>query len=69
MRHLGDLVARSYEGAVSWVDRVAVFHRAVELLDPVIRRVLTEADAAFLDNTGEITRRCVEQGDGSVGEH
>jgi hypothetical protein len=69
MRHLADLVARRYEGAVSWVDRVAVFHRAVELLDPVIWRVLAEADAAFLDNTGEITRRGVEQDDGSVGEH
>jgi hypothetical protein len=69
MRHLADLVAHSYEGAVSWVDRVAVFRRAVELLDPVVRRVFAEADAAFLDDTGEITRRSVEQGDGSVGEH
>jgi hypothetical protein len=69
MRHLADLVAHSYEGAVSWVDRVAVFRRAVELLDPVVRRVFAEADAAFLDGTGEITRRSVEQGDGSLGEH
>jgi len=66
MRHLDDLVARRYEGAASWVDRVAVFQRAVELLDPVVRGVFAEADAAFLENTGEITRRSVEDSDGSV---
>jgi hypothetical protein len=69
MRHLADLVARRYEGAVSWADRVAVFHRAVELLDPVVRGVFTEADATFLEHTGKITRHSVEDSDGSVGEH
>ena len=69
MRHLADLVRRSYEGAQSWPDRLAVFHRAVQLLDSVVRDVFAEADALFLENTGEITRRSVEQGDGSVGEH
>jgi hypothetical protein len=69
MRHLADLVARRYEGAESWTDRVGVFRRAVELLDPVVRGVFAEADATFLENTGEVTRYSVEQGDGSVGEH
>ncbi len=69
MRHLADLVARSYEGAASWPDRLAVFHRAVELLDPVVRAVFAEANTTFLENTGEITRRSTEQDDGSVGEH
>jgi hypothetical protein len=68
LRHLADLVARSYEGATSWPDRLSVFHRAVEFLDPVVRRVFAEADAIFLETTGEINRRRVEQGDGSVGE-
>ncbi|MGH3824548.1 MAG: hypothetical protein ACRDRA_17200 [Pseudonocardiaceae bacterium] len=68
MRHLADLVARSYEGATSWPDRLTVFHRAVQLLDPVVRGVLAEADKMFLENTGEITRYRVEQEDGSVGE-
>jgi hypothetical protein len=68
MRHLDDLVARRYEGAESWVDRVAVFDRAVELLDPIVRGVFAEADAAFLENTGEITRHRDEDSDGSVGE-
>jgi hypothetical protein len=69
MRHLADLVARRYEGAASWADRVAVFQRAVELLDPVVRGVLAEADEMFLEHTGEITRHSVEDSDGSVGEH
>ncbi len=69
MRHLADLVARRYEGAESWGDRVGVFWRAVELVDPVVRGVLAEADAMFLERTGEISRYCVEQDDGSVGEH
>ncbi len=45
MRHLADLAARSYEGAKSWPDRLTVFHRAVQLLDPVVRGVLAEVDA------------------------
>ena len=69
MRHLADLVARGYEGAESWPDRLAVYRRAVELLDPVVRRVLAEADTTFLEGTGEIARRSVEHHDGSVGEH
>ena len=69
MRHLADLAARSYEGAESWPDRLAVYRRAVELLDPVVRGVRAEADTTLLENTGEISRHSVEQGDGSVGEH
>jgi hypothetical protein len=69
MRHLDDLVARRYEGAESWVDRVAVFDRAVELLDPVVREVFTEANTTFLEGTGNVTRYSVEDSDGSVGEH
>ncbi|MGH3872757.1 MAG: hypothetical protein ACRDSR_14830 [Pseudonocardiaceae bacterium] len=69
LRHLADLAARSYEGATSWPDRLAVFHRAVQLLDPVIRGVFAEADATFLETTGEISRHGVETDDGSVGEH
>ena len=69
MRHLADLVARRYEGAESWADRVGVFWRAVELLDPVVRGVLAEADAMFLEHTGEIRRYSAEEQDGSVGAH
>ena len=69
MRHLADLVERRYEGAQSWPERLAVFHRAVQLLDPVVRNVFAEADEMFLENTGEIIRYGTEQDDGSVGEH
>ena len=69
MRHLADLVTRSYEGAESWSDRLALFRRAVELLDPVVRDAFADANATFLEHTGEISRRSVEQDDGSVGEH
>ncbi len=69
LRHLTDLATRSYESARSWPDRVAVFRRAVQLLDPVVRGVFTEADATFLEGTGDISRRSAEQDDGSVAEH
>jgi hypothetical protein len=65
-RHLDDLVARRYEGAESWPDRRALFQRAAELLDPLVRRVLAETDETFLESTGEITTREVEHDDGSV---
>ncbi|HET9254611.1 MAG TPA: hypothetical protein VFO16_05340 [Pseudonocardiaceae bacterium] len=68
LRHLADLVARRYEGAESWADRVAVFRRAVQLLDPVIRGVLAEANAMFLEDTGEVSQHQLEHEDGSVGE-
>jgi hypothetical protein len=69
LRHLADLVARGYEGAASWPDRLAVFHHAAELLDPVVRAVFAEADALFLEHTGDVTRRSSQAEDGSVGEH
>ena len=69
LRHLADLVARSYEGAETWPDRLAVFGRAVDLLDPVVRGILDRANVAFLESTGEITRGSAEDDDGSVWEH
>jgi hypothetical protein len=68
MRHLADLVARRYEGTESWPERRALFHRAAELLDPLVRRALRETNDTFLESTGEITTRCVEHDDGSVEE-
>ncbi|MGH4019411.1 MAG: hypothetical protein ACRDT0_09290 [Pseudonocardiaceae bacterium] len=69
LRHVADLVSRSYEGAESWPDRLALFHQAVELIDPLVRRVLDETDATFLEATGETTARTVEHDDGSVAAH
>ena len=69
LRHLDDLVQRSFEGATSWPDRLALFHRAVDLLDPVVRNAFADADTMFLEGTGKVTRRSVEDDDGSVAEH
>lgn len=63
-RHLDDLRTRTCEGADNWTERVAYFERAVELLDPVARRVLHETDAAFLDGSGEITHHAGEEQNG-----
>jgi hypothetical protein len=60
-RHLDDLRLRSYEGAGPQAERVELFGRAVELLDPVVRRVLEETDAAFLDGSGEVRRQPLGQ--------
>ncbi|MDQ3600710.1 MAG: hypothetical protein M3408_05590 [Actinomycetota bacterium] len=69
LRHLADLATSTYEGAASWPERLGLFHRAVELVDPVVRRVLDETDATFLDGTGDTAARTVEQDDGSVAAH
>jgi hypothetical protein len=51
-RHVDDLRAHSYEGAVSREQREEVFLRAFELTTPVARRVLTEMNHCFLAGTG-----------------
>ncbi len=68
-RHLEDLRSRSYEGARDWADRVAVFHRAVSLLDPVVREILDGANEAFLAGTGTVHRHTGEDRDGGVYAH
>lgn len=68
-RHVHDLVTRTFEGAAEWPERVALFDRAVDLLDPVVRALLAETDAAFLDGTGSVERRRVEHDDGGLAEH
>ncbi len=68
-RHLHDLVTRTFEGAADWPDRVALFDRAVDLLDPVVRSALAEADEQFLDGTGTVRRRRATPAEGGVAEH
>jgi hypothetical protein len=68
-RHLSDLRSGSYEGAEQWPDRVRVFRRAVSLLDPVVRRILDQADAAFLRGSGTINHRAGEDRDGGAYAH
>jgi hypothetical protein len=68
-RHLEDLRTDTYEGAHDWPDRVAVFRRAVELLDPLVKRVLDETNAALLDGTGTVQQHVGEDADGGVYAH
>ncbi len=54
-RHLEDLRRGSFEGAEPRGDRLALFERAVALLDPVVRQVLQETNDTFLAGSGEIS--------------
>jgi hypothetical protein len=65
-RHLQDLRSRTYEGVPDRKGRVEVFRRAVALIDPLVRRVLEETNARFLDHSGEITGHGVDD-DGEGG--
>lgn len=65
-RHLSDLRSGTCGGAVAWPDRVRVFREAVSLLDPVVRRVLEQANAAFLRGGGTINHRVGEDRDGGA---
>jgi hypothetical protein len=55
-RHLDDLRTNPFEGAGPRAERIELFRRAVELLGPVMRPVLDEANAALLDGTGELSK-------------
>ena len=68
-RHLSDLRSGTYEGARQWPERVEVFRRAVSLLDPVVRRILEQANAVFLRGTGTIHHRSGEDRDGGAYAH
>ncbi|SEU39160.1 hypothetical protein [Nonomuraea wenchangensis] len=54
LRHFRDLRDGVHGQAVSREDKERVFATAVELLDPVARRVLAEFDADLLLGTGEV---------------
>jgi hypothetical protein len=63
-RHLDDLRTNSFEGAGPRAERVELFRRSVQLLSPVVRRVLDEANAALLDGTGEVGEQSLTEHDG-----
>jgi hypothetical protein len=55
IRHFEDLRDGTHGGAASRKDKEAYFERAVQLLAPVARQVLTEMNTSLLLNTGELT--------------
>jgi hypothetical protein len=65
-RHLADLAAGSFEGAESPTDRLSLFRRSVELLDPVVTASLRWTNETFFLGTGEVARVDVEP-DGAGG--
>jgi hypothetical protein len=68
-RHLSDLRSGTYEGAHEWADKVGVFRQAVSLIDPVVRRILAEANAVFLNDGGTVNHRAGEDRDGGAYAH
>jgi hypothetical protein len=68
-RHLSDLRSGTYEGARQWPERVRVYRRAVSLLDPVVRRILEQTNAAFLRRGGTIRHVAGEDRDGGAYAH
>ena len=63
-RHLMDLRADTYESADSRAEREAVFVRAVELLDPVVTRVLSEFSDLMLASSGTVEGPLYDRGGG-----
>lgn len=63
-RHLDDLRTGTCEGNHDWSDRVAYFQRAVDLLEPLVRRVLDETNSVFLDGTGDLSHHVEEDESG-----
>ena len=54
-RHFEDLRDGTHGGSASRQDKEAHFERAVQLLAPVARQVLTEMNTSLLLDTGELT--------------
>jgi hypothetical protein len=55
IRHFEDLRDGTHGGATSRKDKEAHFEKAVRLLAPVARQVLTEMNTSLLLNTGQLT--------------
>jgi hypothetical protein len=55
IRHFEDLRDGTHGGSASRKDKEAHFEKAVQLLAPVARQVLTEMNTSLLLDTGEIT--------------
>lgn len=55
IRHFEDLRDGTHGGSASRKDKEAHFEKAVELLAPIARQVLTEMNASLLLDTGQLT--------------
>ncbi len=57
IRHFADLRDGTHGGSASRKDKEAHFEKAVQLLAPVARQVLTEMNTSLLLDTGQVTER------------
>src|ERR1700687_5924019 len=55
IRHFVDLRDGTHGGSASRKDKEAHFEKAVQLLAPIARQVLTEMNTSLLLNTGQLT--------------
>jgi len=55
IRHFEDLRDGTHGGSISRKDKEAHFEKAVQLLAPIARQVLTEMNTSLLLNTGQLT--------------
>jgi len=55
IRHFEDLRDGTHGGSANRKDKEAHFEKAVQLLSPIARQVLSEMNSSLLLNTGEIT--------------
>jgi len=55
IRHFADLRDGTHGGSASRKDKEAHFEKAVQLLAPVARQVLTEMNTSLLLDTGQLT--------------
>jgi hypothetical protein len=65
IRHFEDLRDGTHGGSTSRKDKEAHFEKAVQLLAPIARRVLTEVNTSLLLDTGQLTEtglRRIEDG-------
>lgn len=54
LRHLQDLRTGTYEGEKSRNAKEALYRRGIDLLTPIAKAILEEANTLFLDGAGEI---------------
>ena len=55
IRHFGDLRDGTHGGSASRKDKEAHFEKAVQLLAPIARQVLSEMNTSLLLDTGKLT--------------
>src|SRR3981189_1916077 len=70
IRHFEDLRDGTHGGSASRKEKEAHFEKAVQLLAPIARQVLTEINASLLLDTGQLTETGLRRtADGGLNAH